>query len=257
MGLTKKLRTNKSKFGESTTLIHGQYGCGKTLLSAQYPKPYFLMFENNNDYQNILHHDNITSWNQCAEIVQELLDGGHDFKTIVFDNIDRFCDIACQHYIKEYNAANPKKKINSLLDIGYGKAHETVENMIKIVLNPLVMDNRFGIIFISHTETRSIETFSGDTYDKLCPEIGFKRMRKYFFSEPANIFYYYFHDKVRYLKIVGDDTVMAKHRGIGHFMTKKGEAVINIPMKNSPQEAFKYLKGAYNNQLTNTYSHIK
>lgn len=260
MSITKTLRKNTSRFGVSTTLLHGEYGVGKTLLAAQYEKPYFLMFENNDVYEDIIYFDNISNWVDCVAKIQEFLNGDHDFKTLVLDNIDIFYNLAKQHFINDFNE-NIKEKdkpdIISLSDIGFAKGYDAVDDMIKIVLNPVDMDSNFNFILIAHTEAHDVETFSGETFCKLIPELPGKRPKKYFFTLAQNIFYYYFSGKDRYLKIVGDDFVLAKNKGNKHFLTDKGEQIINIPMKNNPETAFKYLNAAYNNKLKNTYKQIK
>ncbi len=194
MGMTKKLRKNKARFGESTTLYHGDFGTGKTLLAAQYPTPYFIMCENNDAYKDILYHDNVTEWsnpekeNGIIELIQDFLNGDHDRKTLVIDNIDAFYDMAKTSFISEHNKTlkSDKQQAISLTDIPYGKGYDAVDNMVKIVLNAVDMDSRFNLVLISHTEVQEIETFSGDTFSKLCPQLPGKRPRKYFFTLAQN-----------------------------------------------------------------------
>ena len=73
----------------------------------------------------------------------------------------------------------------------------------------------------------------------------------------VNIFYYYFVGDKRFLKIIGDDFVVAKNRGNGKFCTPENEPIVNVPMKDSPEDAYKYLIAAYNNKLKKSFKTIK
>lgn len=257
MGITKTLRKKEPGFGKETTLIHGEYGTGKTLLSAQFNKPYFFMFENNDSYKDKIYHDNITSWDQFEELAKDFIENDHEFKTVVLDGLFNLYDMAKIHFIDTYNAnlTGTQTAISSLTDIPYGKAHSAVDDMIKRVVNPLANDPRFLLIMISHTEEAEIKMLSGDAYHKLSPQLP-KRARNYFCTLAQNIYYYHYVKSERYLMITGDESVQAKNRGNGNFCTKTGENVVNIPMPESPEKAYKYLVAAYNNKLSNSYKNI-
>ena len=257
--ITTTLRKTEPTFGDSPILLHGDYGVGKTLLASQFDKPYFLMCEPNDDYANILYHDNCSNWNDCVEKIHSFLNDNHDFKTIVIDNMNNFFEFAVQAFINDFNANLKKNQapIINLSDIGYAKGYDAVDNLIKIVLNPLIMNNKFNKIFISHSEEREITTLTGEVFHTIIPLLPSKRARKYLFSLVPNIFYYHYFNNQRYIQITGNDFVMAKNRGLNHFLTTSGETIINVPAGKSPQEAYKYLLAAYNNKLKNSYKDIK
>jgi len=260
MGMTKNLRKINKQFGAVTTLYHGEYGVGKTTLASQYPKAYFIMCENNNIYGDKLYMDNAGSWENCMSLIQEFREGNHDRLTLIIDNAAEFYSLAVAYFLEKFNStlkSNEAPAI-SLTDarLGFGKGYDAVDILIKTALNPLDMHEKFNLVIIAHTETREIENLDGK-FCKLCPLLPGKRARKYFFTIARDIYYYYYSKGKRYLNIVGNDFVMAKNSGNGHFKTTEGKNVINIPMGDSAENAFKYLQAAYNNQLKSTYDHIK
>ncbi len=237
-------------------LYHGDWGTGKTTLVGQYKNPYFLMFEPNNEYALV--RDNVLNWDHCVELCVEFLEGNHDRKTIIFDNIEKFYNLAANKFMDDWNnnLAKDKKPIINLSGAGYSNGYDAVERMINIVVNPFIMSNKYNVVFIAHTETRQFDTISGDSFHKLTPRLPNKRARAYFLGAVSNIFYYYVNENKRYLRIAPSDFVLAKNRGEGHFLTTKGEPVENIPCGNSAQTAYKYLKGAYENKLKSAYKDI-
>ena len=253
------LRKTQPTFGDSPILLHGDYGVGKTLLASQFEKTYFLMCEPNDDYANILYHDNCSNWIKCVEKIHSFLNDDHDFKTIIIDNVNNFFEYATQYFIKEHNKnlKSTQTPVVNLSDIGYAKGYDAVDNLIKIVLNPLIMSNKFNVHFITHSEEKEITTLTGETFHKIIPLLPGKRSRKYLLSLTPNIFYYHYVNKQRYIQITGSDFVMAKNRGLNHFLTTSGEPIINVPSGKSPQDAYKYLIAAYNNKLKNSYKDIK
>lgn len=257
--ITTTLRTETPKFGSSPILIHGDYGIGKTLLAAQFEKPYFIMCEKNDDYADKLYYDNATSWQKIVEIINYLVNNQHDFKTIIIDNMNNFCDFASNYLIETTNSDSKKndKPILTLSDFGYGKGYEMVVNIIKQNLNPLLMQSNLNLICITHSEERQIDTLTGDSFIKIIPLLPNKKVRQYIFSEMPNIFYYHYVKQQRFIQIVGNDFIMAKNRSNGHYLTTSGEPIVNVPAGNSPEEAYKYLQAAYYNKLKNSYKDIK
>lgn len=52
----------------------------------------------------------------------------------------------------------------------------------------------------------------------------------------------------RVLVVSGDETIIAGHRIDGHFLTPKGRHVVEIPMGDSPAEAYANFLNAFENK---------
>jgi len=256
--ITTELREGAIGFTQSPTLLHGEYGTGKTLLAAQYPKPYFLMCESNEEYRHKLHYDNATSWDVACEHILSFLSDKHNFKTFVVDNIANFYDLASTKLIIEHNKKLKKDEepVATLSDFPFVKGYEAVDAMIKTALNPLLMTPNFNLILIAHSAEHEVKMLNGDTYFKIIPSLPNKRARKYFLDLTPNIFYYFFSKQQRYIRITQNDFIMAKNRGGDNFKTVDGKVIVNVPAGKSPEEAFKYLTAAYNNKLKNDYAGV-
>lgn len=238
-------------------LYHGDWGTYKTTTAAQTEKPYFLMFEKNDEYP--LYRTNIVEWEQCVEVLNYILNNEHPFKTIIFDNVDKFYDLASQAFIHDFNnhLSKGKPPIINLSGAGYAHGYDAVDRMISIVLNPFIMSEKFNLIFIAHSETRQFDTLTGDSFHKLSPALPNKRARAYFLTAASNIFYFYHIGKKTFIRIVGNDFVVAKNRGgETHFKTTKGESIINIPCGRNPKETYQYIQAAYFCKLKNSYKNV-
>ena len=258
--MTKTLRKSIPSFYSSCTMIHGEYGAGKTLLASQFPKPYFLMFENNNAYNDRLHMDTPKSWEDVQTLVAEFVKGDHDFKTLVIDNVENFYSMAMNYQIDEINKTRTKAtdtKIKSLTDMNdFGVSYKTLLDSIKLILNAIDMSEKYNLVLVTHTVVKEEKTFSGDTFHKYVPELPSGKANEYFKSLAQNIFYCFHFKSQRFIKIIGDDLIMAKAKGDKKFLTTEGEHVINIPMGKNEQEAYKYLTLAYNNKFKRTFKNI-
>lgn len=256
MPITKTKHIPPSGLGKFPILLYGESGTGKTTLALQFEKPYFLCCEANNEYE--MYRDNVTDFSQIIEKLNDFNSGNHDFKTLVIENVYIFWRMAEEYVLNEYNnsADKKQKKCLTLSDIPFAKGFTVVDALINSVLLPLITNGIYNLIFITHTEVEQFTNLSQETFNKFVPRVKGKRAKEFFDSQMSNVFYYFSYKDKRYLRIVGDDFVEAKNRGKNYFKTTKGEQIINIPMGNNEEEAYKYLQAAYNNKLQNTYKNI-
>jgi hypothetical protein len=256
MPMSKKAHIPIHNLNRYPLLLHGDWGTGKTTFAGQFENPYFLMFEKNDEYS--FHLNNVLNWDHCVELINEFMLGDHDRKTIIFDNIEKFYTMASEKFMNDWNSRldKDKKPIINLAGAGYTNGYDAVERMLNIVVNPLIMSDKYNVIFIAHSESKPFETLSGDVFQKLTPRLPNKRARSFFLTAVSNIFYHYYVKDNLYIRIVANDFIVAKNRGEGHFRTTKGEQVINIPCGKHETQTYKYVQGAYFNKLKNSFKDI-
>ena len=108
-----------------------------------------------------------------------------------------------------------------------------------------------GFIVICHEKTKSQETYSGDSFDKVVPALS-GATEEFYAGVIDNICCYHFHGKKRYLQIRGDDYIQAGTRCEKNFLTPDGKPIERIPMGKSSEEAYKNLVVAFNNDQEET-----
>lgn len=84
----KKLKSSTST-APPITLIYGVDGIGKTSLAAEWPSPIYAPTEGQKTPAgiDIPSTDIISSWDDIESLFNELLEGGHDFKTVIIDSV--------------------------------------------------------------------------------------------------------------------------------------------------------------------------
>jgi hypothetical protein len=85
----------------------------------------------------------------CAEIAEDK----HKFKTIIIDTIDNAYKM-CADFICG------KAKVEHESDLSYGKGYAMINNEFQRVLNKLAF-LPYGLILISHSQTREVDTRTG------------------------------------------------------------------------------------------------
>ena len=95
----------------------------------------------------------ITCWEDLLQACAEIAEGKHDFKTIVIDTVDNAYKMCADYVCKKF-------KIEHESDLGYGKGYALINNEFQRVLNKLAF-LPYGLILISHSQEKEIETRTG------------------------------------------------------------------------------------------------
>jgi len=149
-----KLPSTKSKptsdIHEYTFLIYGAPKSGKTTFCSNFDKALFIATEPGHKFQEIYKLDP-QGWSDVREIAKQLLQqrDKKQFKTIVFDTADNAYKMAETYICK-------KEGITHMSDLSFGKGYGLVKNEFMGVVSALTQAG-YGIIFISHAETRDLE----------------------------------------------------------------------------------------------------
>jgi hypothetical protein len=149
-----KLPTAKTKpvtdLSHYTFLIYGNPKSGKSTLASKFDRALFLAFEPGHKFLEIFKID-ITSWEQVRETAKELIKtkDEHKFKTIVFDTAD-IAYALCERYVCN------KLSIDHPSDLGFGKGYQRIRHEFMYLIN-ILGQHGFGLVFISHSQTREKE----------------------------------------------------------------------------------------------------
>jgi len=104
----------------------------------------------------------ITCWEDLLQACVEIAEGKHEFKTIVIDTVDNAYRMCSDYVCKKF-------KVEHESDLGFGKGYALINNEFQRVLTKLAF-LPYGLIMISHSQEREIETRTGK-HTRIVPTI--------------------------------------------------------------------------------------
>ena len=150
--LPKSKTKSRTSIADLSALVYGPSKIGKSSWCSNADKALFLATEPGLNSLEVFQSP-ITCWDDLLQACADIAEGKHDFKTIVIDTIDiayRMCsDYVCKKF-----------KIEHESDLGYGKGYALINNEFQRVLNKLAF-LPYGLIMISHSQQKEIETRTG------------------------------------------------------------------------------------------------
>jgi hypothetical protein len=152
----------KSAFADLTTFVYGPPKIGKSTLASQFPGALFLATEAGLNHLET-YQIPISSWDDFIRACALILQGKHEFRTIVIDTADnlyRYCtDQICK-----------KHGVETVGDIaGFGKGFALLNNEFHRVLTKLTQ-LPYGLVLISHSKQIELED-RGGKYNKTVPTL--------------------------------------------------------------------------------------
>ena len=131
--------------------LWGQSMHGKTYLARQFPDPIIINTDGNGKKIDTPHVD-VYDFETFVNVLREIEEGKHTFKTIVIDLVDDIKTFLEEYVCKKYNVEN-------LADAGFGKGYGDVKATWKRLMIRLTQ-LPYYVVFISHVVQLT------DEYDK-------------------------------------------------------------------------------------------
>jgi len=155
-------------------LVYGSNRTGKTSVGCQFPKPFYLGFENGISAISGIPFLPINNWSAFLKIVKQLTKPDtidkvkEQYQTIIFDTLE-----AAARYCEEYTCAKYGVETVASGNKGYGIWKEFSLELWK----PLNQLTSCGLTtyFIAHDGTREVPDANGEKTDKIYPR-GEKRL---------------------------------------------------------------------------------
>lgn len=148
--------------------LYGSPMSGKTTFASKFPEPLMLNTDGNIQYVDspyIAIRDQITkegritktkyAWEIFKETVDEIIAGGHTYKTIIIDLIEDVYE-ACRVYM--YN----KLEIEHESDAGYGKGYDMIRTEFLTVMKR-ILNSDYNVILLSHDKVEEVKFKNGTT----------------------------------------------------------------------------------------------
>lgn len=146
--------------------LYGSPMSGKTTFANKFPDVLMLNTDGNIQYVDspyIAIRDQITmegrikkvkyAWEVFKEAVEEIIAGGHQYKTIVIDLIEDVYE-ACRVYM--YN----KLEIEHESDAGYGKGYDMIKTEFLTTMKR-ILNSDYNIIMLSHDKIEEVKFKNG------------------------------------------------------------------------------------------------
>ena len=131
--------------------LWGQSMHGKTYLARQFPDPIIINTDGNGKKIDTPHVD-VYDFETFVNVLKEIEEGKHTFKTIVIDLVDDIKTFLEEYVCKKYDVEN-------LADAGFGKGYGDVKSTWKRLMIRLTQ-LPYYVVFISHVVQLT------DEYDK-------------------------------------------------------------------------------------------
>ena len=151
----------KADFRDMLTLLYGLPKIGKSTLLSNAPGALFLATEPGLNSLEVFQQP-IASWPEFNNAVCDILDGGHDFRSIIVDTVDNALKFCSDHICEQWKIKHPS-------DLAMGKGWSLVTNEFMRVINQLALGG-YGVYLISHAKTEEVKTRTG-SYTRTIPTL--------------------------------------------------------------------------------------
>lgn len=144
-------------------LLYGVDGVGKTSLAAEFPNAIYLPTEGETPPSDVELQTpgTIESYDALLDIFGELLDGKHDFGTVIVDSLDGMESLV-------WAATCRRLGINSIEEAGYGKGYIEADTEWKEYLSAISALARSGlfVVQLAHPEIVRFDSPTTDPYSR-------------------------------------------------------------------------------------------
>ncbi len=143
-------------------LIYGPEKVGKSTFAAGAPSPIFLGKDAGTLHLDVARFPQPTCWRDVLDALTFLLQGGHDFETLVVDPINWF------EYLVHQEVVGSSGKSIEAWNGGYGRGYDAALNFWRIFLDLVerLWERGMGIIFSAHAKVKKFNDPSGPGYER-------------------------------------------------------------------------------------------
>jgi len=150
----------KSTLGPARVLLYGVQGIGKSTLASFSPKPIFIPVEDG--IAGVDAFPRPSNYGEVIGAINELLQGEHDYKTLVLDGLDTMEPML-------HKAVCEAKDKTNIEDFGYGKGYEYAAEEFRNLLagfDALRSERGMGIVLIAHSTVARVDPPDLESYDR-------------------------------------------------------------------------------------------
>ena len=246
LSLPTKPNTPITDMQKSTWLIYGKKKVGKTSLAARFPGALIFSFEPGARELSVYNVEippgtrGNPGWNNFIKYIDLLEKTKHQFQTAVIDTgfeaYNRCLEYVCWQNGWDYPSEGKDR------GIGWKKVSDEFHRQL-LRMQQMTM----GFVVLCHDKMIECETRAGQKFDMVVPKLS-GQADDFFRATIANLCYYHFRDRERFLTIRGSDYIMAGVASETRFKTINGDDIYSIPMGSSSSEAYNNIVRAFENK---------
>ena len=198
--------------------LFGQPFTGKTHFAASWPKPFILSTDGNaRFYKDQVEYAKISSLQDFNSEINRLIQGDHDYETIILDVTEHLYDLVRDYYLAKNNVDDESEMG------GFAIGWRVIRNGFWSIIKKLA-NTDYNVIFISHEDVTITKDALGRENFYFHPQVGNDKLR----SQLSGIMQLIGRSTTTEVKI-GDDII--KRYSIS-FGSKSNEmSGIRLPMK--------------------------
>ena len=155
--------TSSKGFSPQKVVVYGIPGVGKTTFASTWPKPILLRTEDGAGALDIPTFPQVAhSIEDVRKAMNALLQGNHQFRTLIVDSLDWLEPIVWEEVCREGNKRN-------IEDFGYGKGYVRVDEKwqrIQAGMDKLRESKRMHIVCIAHAYAETFDPPDADPYQR-------------------------------------------------------------------------------------------
>lgn len=158
----------------NAVLLHGVEGIGKTSFGASAPSPVFLMTRGETGLETLIdnsriketpHFPEAQTWEEAIGMIRSLLEGQHEFKTLVIDTLNGLERLCHEHVCTtEFGGDWGEHGFAS-----YGKGPEVALaawRELLSLLDRLRVERRMSVLGLAHTKVKTFKNPEGPDFDR-------------------------------------------------------------------------------------------
>jgi hypothetical protein len=222
-------------------MIHGEKKAGKTTMLLQEKGSLFIEFDPKQPYSMLQFV--CSDWDTFLAVLSKLETTKHSYRNLVIDRVDIMYELASAHVCSRLGVDHPTK-----LAYGKGWAAVKAEFSAAVLRTMRILPTRW----ICHSTWKEAESTDSDAeIQRLSPSLG-SQADSVLTGLIDIVGAYTYVGKERVLIIEGSEEIVAGHRCDSEesprFRTIDGRRVREIPLGNSPREAYEAFVNAFNNK---------
>jgi len=150
-------------------VLYGPTKFGKSTFGSEAPNPIFIPTEDGVNNIKVDQFPRVTTWEELLKRIDEVLAGGHDYKTLVIDTLNGAVELAAQFVCQTKFAGDWGPKGFTSYGSGDRATSEEIRNLITRLSD--VKAKGMTVLLLCHTGVQTVKNPVEGDYGKYAPDM--------------------------------------------------------------------------------------